>query len=151
MSSQKTQVAKLKIFIYLVKLRLKKSVSKNPNGIIVPLYFLGKLGISEPKLFDQTVESIKHQDEDSIETMYGLTHIIFTKSDYLDRYLDPSGYKKEIEIFQRVLSKYALKEKFSVGEADWLSEIIISLKILRQDNDKYVRLISDKLIKCKTR
>lgn len=137
--------------------RVREIISKHQNKIfnsqtvsggslLVASYLLNKIGISIEKIHNKTMTDLKTHQNFSIPYIYSLTHIFFTKSDYLSFYLDPKKYTWEINALNATLEKYADGKVLSDVEIDMISEVIISMKLLRLPETTNSEIIYKKLI-----
>lgn len=141
------EVAKLKKIFYGSKNQIKNAIKQKPTLVITTLYFLGKLGISDEILLNHTIQTLRSGNGDSSQELYGLTHIIFVKSDFMESYLNPVDFPKEVELFERLLSTYAKSDEIDLEKADVLSEMIISLKLLGRGESNEINTVRQRLIK----
>lgn len=125
---------------------IEKEIPRDPTEAVILFYHLGKNGIYDNQLMDQTYSYIKQGETDSIDIIYALTHIVFAESDYFEKYPNPGDFQDEIKKFQNILAKYLKRESLSADDADMLSEVIMSLKLLNQGNNESVKEISQMLI-----
>jgi len=140
------QVDKLKNIFLLNKNDIQFAIPRSAGAMITILYFLKKIGISDEGLRDLAIAHLKQADIHYREDVYGLTHIMLTDSDFLDRYLDPADYRREIELFNAILTEFASKKTVTPSEVDMLSEVIVCLKLLGQDTNTLIPPISRKII-----
>jgi len=92
--------------------------------------------------YEKVRQDLRHNWMGEREDIYGLTHIILTKSGYYQRYLKAEEYPWEVEKLKEVAGKMARREKLSNHELDLASEVVIGLKLLRvPENPDVAKLI----------
>lgn len=137
--------------------QVRKIISKHQNGIFnnqtvsagslfVASHLLNKIGISIEKIYNRTIADLKIQQNYSIPNIYALTHIFLTKSDYLSIYLDPKEYEWEVNALNAILEKYADEKRLNDVEIDMISEVIISMKLLKLPETANSEIVYKKLI-----
>ncbi len=109
------------------------------NNKVVAAYFLKEIGIGREDLYDTVVSEVRSKAYllNDFRTypylfyLYALTHIVLTKSDYYDHYLDPSGFGPEMAGFHKALSSYLRIGDMTSTEIDVAAEMLICQKILQ--------------------
>jgi hypothetical protein len=83
--------------------------------------------------------------------LYGLTHIVMTKSEYYGRYLDRNEFELEMSTFRQALSRFTSATAMTDFEADILAEILICRKLLRLPPDPLVEIACRRLVQRQNR
>lgn len=130
-------------------LALKKDLifsSGTPAQILITLYKLGRLGIFLPDVRGKVLNDLKTRSDFSTTYVYGLTHIIFTESDFYGSYLDPQAFDWEKDRLHEILGIFNNKERLDDTELDVGAEVVISLKLLKEGETGDVAIFKKKLI-----
>lgn len=125
--------------IYLAdKDQMMSEVSSSPAKIIATLYFLDKIGIVDTDTSNTATKMLLDEGPGSARSIYGLTHVIFTSSDYFSHYVSAGNFQREIGIFERTIPRYISDKPFTTQDVDLISEMIVSLKLLGQKDSPVI-------------
>jgi hypothetical protein len=121
---------------------------------LVAGYLLKELSIDPQGSYENSISALRSPENQLIDSsgrmdylyLYGLTHIIITKSGYFGRYLDPNEFELEISIFRKALNKFTSAPGMTDFEADILAEILICLKLLPLPSDPQVEIVCRRLV-----
>lgn len=115
---------------------------------LVWLYKESLRGRNRSREYTVVRNQLKERWSGNENDIYGLTHIILTKSDYYSQYLKIEEYAWEVEKLNELASKLAQQDKWSNVELDTASEVVISLKLLTikptENMQKLVEKIKDR-------
>lgn len=133
--------------------KLNKVYDKDSNKLqekLVLAYMLEKVGLGG-KAYSDVISEIRSKkisstNKDYYPYLYALTHIIYTKSEYYNQYLDKKNYKLEVSEFNKAIDLFSSKNDTSDSYIDALSEVLISLKILQIKPTEKVNNLYEKLI-----
>lgn len=118
---------------------------------LIAAYLLKELGFDKRDFYKNTISEIrglsvpKDFSKEYIASLYASTHIIITESGYFVRYLDAKEYQKELTIFNSALEAYSRRE-LDDSSLDILSEILVSLKLLKIPSNGTTERMSRKII-----
>lgn len=138
----------------------KNTESFMPTNWVIISYFLKELEsplsknieeeiLNQSCLKEKDYKFENHLKPKDIECLYYLTHIIITKSDYYSKYVESNNFKiKKIESLLNNAAKTLSKKRIldSTVEIDISSEILISLKLMRNKENKYMEKLYKKII-----
>jgi hypothetical protein len=134
--------------------RLCSHIRKNQDRIIdrlglsqkiVATFYLKEMDGSFNTMYEQAISDLRKIYGQSTERrrlsyLYAVTHVIFTKSGYYDRYLDREKFRQEEEVIRRALSP-------EISNKEILAEMLICLKLLRVPADDQIRQLNSVLVK----
>ncbi len=144
----------------LLKTHSKEIFSKDVDlsSKMIAAYILKSLGIDINNFYANTISDIKSQpytfSEISLENqeystysyLFALTHVIYSESDYYDKYLDPNNYKDIVLKLNKILDMFSAQQNFTGFSADIVPEALSSLKILHIAPDQKKDNLYKKLI-----
>lgn len=117
---------------------------------LIIYYQLQELGVVDENAYNKTIEelnkvSLNPNSKNYVRDLYAFTHVIFIASNYYSKYLDPKDYQKQIGIFNEAM-KYFEKKDLDDNSLNISSEIIISMKLLKQTQSKDFENLSQKIL-----
>ncbi|HCI05356.1 MAG: hypothetical protein UX26_C0027G0004 [Parcubacteria group bacterium GW2011_GWC1_45_9] len=121
---------------------------------LIVSYLLNELGLEFRSQWEAAKEQVLSRqlnlqnplNLDGIAYLYDLTHIIYTESDYLGRYLPAQEFSKEAAISRKTLATFSSVGELDFLTADVLSELVVVLKVLRREDGWQIKKIQEKLI-----
>ena len=121
---------------------------------LVAAYLLKELGVCTPAFYQSVILQIRSRSkmlEDPSKPgylyyLYALTHSVFTRSDYYNRYLDKDEFSFEIRGMYRAIDRLLSSPDLSDNGADILAEMLICLKLLKIPPEPRARKAFTKLL-----
>jgi hypothetical protein len=125
-----------------------------PTQQLVLGYRLGLLGIETRKTAEDVIGALRlrwsTEDREKLlgdsTFMFGLTHVIFVRSGYFDRLLDPRAYAFETEVLDQATARYADQLPEAPIFIDIAAEVLTSRRLLRSSESQASRALAQRLI-----
>ena len=96
-------------------------------------YMLVELGIENKATYDKLVQDDLALFKSGNSTTYAdITHIVINESGYFSSYIDPELHSDETDVLNGALSFLAASREDLKKNLDMTSEVLLSLKLLRQ-------------------